>query len=205
MTAPRACPRCGASAHANQEYCLDCGLALRPERPRRWTGIGDRTLLAVVLLVLGAFGALAAVAVGRSGSTGTIVATQVRRVAAPVRAPSLPVIPTTTAAAVPPTLPTTTQAASPLTAWTLADGYTVVLVTLPRADGRARAEDEAKLAIAKGLTDVGVIDSNEYSGLSPGYFVVFSGAFRTGAAADGHLAAADAAGFHSAYERHITR
>src|SRR5262249_20136277 len=105
---------------------------------------------------------------------------------------------------VPPTLPTTTQPRSALTAWTLADGYTVVLVTLPRASGRARADDEAKLAIAKGLKDVGVIDSNEYSGLAPGYFVVFSGVFRTGAAADGHLADADAAGFHSAYERHVT-
>jgi hypothetical protein len=178
---------------------------LHPEKPRRWTGIGDKTVLALVLLVLGAFGALAAVAVGRSGGTATVVATRVRRVAAPVQAPSLPVLETTTAAAVPPTLPTTTQPRSALTAWTLADGYTVVLVTLPRASGQARAEDEAKLAIAKGLKDVGVIDSNEFSGLSPGYFVVFSGAFRTGVEANDHLAAADAAGFHSAYERHITR
>jgi hypothetical protein len=133
------------------------------------------------------------------------VATRVRRVAAPVPTPSLPVLQTTTEAAVPPTLPTTTQRPSALTAWTLADGYTVVLVSLPRANGRARAEDEAKLAIAKGLTDVGVIDSNEFSGLAPGYFVVFSGVFQTGSAAEAHLANADAAGFHAAYERHITR
>src|SRR5262249_28342686 len=123
MTGPRACPRCGATSHAGQEYCLDCGLALRPERRRRWTGIGDRTVLALVLLVLGAFGALAAVAVGRTGGTATVAATRVRRVAAPVPAPSLPVIQTTTVAAVPPTLPTTTQPRSALTAGTLAGGY----------------------------------------------------------------------------------
>jgi len=180
---------------------------LRQEKPRRWTGLGDRTLVALVLLVLGAAGAIAAVAVGRSGGNETLVATRVRRVAAPAPTPSLPVLPATTVTALPPTLPapTTTQSTSTLTAWTLSDGYTVVLVSLPRANGRARAEEEARLAIAKGLSDVGVLDSNEFSGLASGYFVVFSGVYRTGAEADDHLAAADAAGFHSAYERHITR
>src|SRR5262249_2942774 len=194
--------------HAGQEHCLGCGLVLRNEKPRRWTGLGDRMLVALVLLVLGAAGALAAVAVGRSGGTHTIVATPGPPVAAPPPTPRLPVLPATTVTALPPTLPTprtTTQSPSTLTAWTLSDGYTVVLVSLPHANGRSRAEEEARLALAKGLTDVGVLDSNDFSGLASGYFVVFSGVFQTGAEADDHLAAADAAGFHSAYERHITR
>jgi hypothetical protein len=157
------------------------------------------------LLVLGAVGALAAVAIGRGDDTETLTATRVRRLAAPERTPSLPVLLPNTAPVLPPTLPTTTRPASAFTAWTLADGYTVVLVSLPRANGRARAEEAAKLALAKGLHDVGVIDSNDFSGLAGGYFVVFSGVFRTGAEASAHLAQADAAGFHSAYERHIVR
>jgi hypothetical protein len=209
VSRPGACARCGRAAAAGQEYCLGCGLAVAREEERRRrtsTRAGGRALSLMILLVVGAVGALAAVAVGRDDGTATIVATRVHRVAPPVRTRSLPELEPATVPASPPTLPTTTRpASSALTAWTLADGYTVVLVSIPRAGGRARAEAEARLALAKGLRQVGVLDSNEFTGLARGYFVVFSGVFRSGTAASAQLARAAAAGFRSAYERHIVR
>jgi hypothetical protein len=54
-----------------------------------------------------------------------------------------------------------------------------VLVSLPESGGRAGAQSAARKAIADGLTDVGVLNSSEYSSLHPGYFVVFSGIYNT--------------------------
>jgi hypothetical protein len=69
---------------------------------------------------------------------------------------------------------------------------------------REAAERLARAAIRAGLPDVGVLDSSEYASLRPGYYVVFSGFYRT---VDDALAAVEAAqqnGYPRAYEREIT-
>ena len=58
-------------------------------------------------------------------------------------------------------------------------GYTDVLESLPAAGGRAAALARARQAKRSGLKQVGVLASSEYSSLHPGYFVVFSGIYRT--------------------------
>ena len=84
-------------------------------------------------------------------------------------------------------------------------GWTDVLESLPATGGRAAALARARQARRNGLKDVGVLDSSQYSSLHPGYFVVFSGIYRTQADATAGLAAAHAKGFPDAYQTPVTR
>jgi hypothetical protein len=193
------------------EYCLDCGHRL-PVRAR-WTPRSRYPLNpawpVLALLILGALGALAAVVVSRGGNEReTLVATNLpartvvrarpifgTEAAAPTTVPVITTAP-------PPT--TTPKGVTTLTRWSAADGYTVVLASVPRANGRASAVEVAKRALAKGLASVGVLDSKAFSSLTPGFFVVFSGFYRSNAAASAHVSTAETAGF-PAYARRITR
>jgi hypothetical protein len=103
---------------------------------------------------------------------------------------------TTTTAPTTTTLPTTTQATTTTTATTTGtltswpagkDGYTIVLRSVPKSQGRQTAEDEARRAINQGLPQVGVLDSSDYSSMRAGYWVVFSGIYDTKAQAQGQL------------------
>ena len=69
---------------------------------------------------------------------------------------------------------------------------------------RAQAVRLAMAALHSGLTNVGVLDSSRYSSLHPGYYVVFSGIFKSQAAAQGTLSNAQSSGYPSAYARPIT-
>jgi len=200
------CPRCGA-VDAGEEYCLTCGAPLRAPDPEPRIRAGSpATVLGIV--VLAALGALVAIAVSRGGSTNkTVVATSLParttiRLAPVLGTLAAPVasVPVVTTSAAPPV-----QAATTLTPWTLPDGYTVVLASVTSASGRATAEQIAKHALAQGLSEVGVINSKDFSGLAPGYLVVFSGAYSSEADASQHLAQAKTAGFAAAYARHVTR
>lgn len=200
------CPRCGA-AGAGEEYCLTCGAHLRaPAREPRIRAGAPGAVLAVVILA--ALGALVAIAVSRGSSTRTIVVATSLPARTTVRlAPVLG----TVAVTVTTTPPVTTSAPRPLpgatalTSWTLPDGYTVVLASVSSASDRATAVQIAKHALAQGLSQVGVIDSKDFSGLAPGFFVVFSGVYASEAEASQHLAQAKRAGFAAAYARHVTR
>jgi hypothetical protein len=206
-----ACPRCGAP-DAGGEYCLTCGSSLR--EPTHSEGFRERlaanplwTPLAV--LVLAALGALVAIAASRGGSSEqTIVATNL-----PDRTTvrTAPVLGTLTAPVT--TAPTTTvapprpagPAATTLTKWTRADGYTLVLASVPRDNGRATAVQIAKRALSQGLPSVGILDSKDFAGLHPGYFVVFSGVYSSNPEASQHLSEAKTTGFSAAYARQVTR
>jgi hypothetical protein len=208
----KSCPHCGAAARPAREYCLDCGRPLRG--PTRTQAFRERyagsvwPLLGV--LVLAAVGALVAIAVSR-GDEGrtTLVATNLP---ARTTVPKVPIFGTETIATT--TLPvittapppaTTVSKATTLTEWTVPDGYTLVLASVPQANGRASAVEIAKRALAQGLTEVGVLDSRDFSGLQPGYFVVFSGIYKSNADASAHVSAAQTAGFTSPYARRVTR
>jgi hypothetical protein len=200
------CPRCGA-AGAGEEYCLTCGAHLRAPRPEPRIRAGaPGAVLAVVLLA--ALGALVAIAVSRGSSAKTtVVATNLPTRTTVRLAPVLGTVavPVATTPAVTTSAPPTLPGATALTSWTLPDGYTVVLASVSNSSGRATAVEVAKHALARGLSEVGVIDSKDFSGLAPGFFVVFSGAYSSEAEASQHLAQAKGAGFAAAYARHVTR
>jgi hypothetical protein len=85
------------------------------------------------------------------------------------------------------------------------NGYTNVLESLPVTAGRANAVARARHAKRNGLEDVGVLVSSGYSSLHPGYYVVFSGIYRTQAEAVAALSTAHAKGFPDAYQTRVTR
>ena len=206
------CPRCGAP-DAGGEYCLTCGTPLRA--PTRSERLRERLAAnplwtALAVLVVAALGALVAIAASSGGSTEqTLVATGLPD-RTTVRTPP-PVVgtltetvttaPTTTAAPPPHAGPTSTT----LTEWTRPDGYTLVLASVPKDNGRASAVEVAKRALAQGLPSVGILDSKDFAGLHPGYFVVFSGVYSSESEAGRHLSEATAAGFSAAYARQVTR
>jgi hypothetical protein len=84
------------------------------------------------------------------------------------------------------------------------NGWTVVLVSTPQTAGRPAAVREARKAIAAGLTDVGVLDSSDFSSLHSGYWVVFSGVFNSAQEADSGLDTAKGT-YSAAYVRQIVQ
>jgi hypothetical protein len=77
-----------------------------------------------------------------------------------------------------------------------------VIVSLPQIGGGASARARATQAVDRGLREVGVIDSNRFASLKPGYYVVFTGIYGTEEEATSALRHAKAA-FPAAYTREI--
>ena len=206
------CPRCGTTA-AGDEYCLACRSPLHA--PTRRAVVRDRlehnpVWTALAVLVLAALGALVAITASRGGSNEAtvVVATKMPERTTVRLAPVFgtvatppPTAPPTTTAPLPPATPTATK----LIRWTLANGYTLVLASVPSDNGRGTAVQIAKRALSQGLPEVGILDSKDFAGLHPGYFVVFSGVYTSNADASSHLRQAKAAGYAAAYARQVTR
>ena len=178
MTDEAICARCGATLVRGQEYCLDCGLRrVEQRRPVHWAWPASAAAL------VAAAGAAAAIAAGADApAASTIVAL------APLR-------------------PASSQPASSgakVRSWPRRDGYTIVLSVVPAATGTQAARARAAAALAAGLRDVGILSSARYSSLHPGYWVVFTGVYRT---LDEALAALPRAVRHSrtAYAQQVTR
>jgi hypothetical protein len=66
----------------------------------------------------------------------------------------------------------------------------VALASLPQTGGRAVALTRARKARARGLSQVGVLDSSRYASLHPGYWIVFAGIYTSEAEATSALEAA---------------
>jgi hypothetical protein len=224
------CPRCGTPHARGQEYCLECGLRLGAKeglvgrlgegwRARFGRYPGDwiwPVLLALVVAVLG--GVVAVAVASGSGGGKPLVATHPGVPREPVTPPktatvALPTVPrgTPTTSGPPPTpsappaqsTPSTTNG---LTTWPADQaGYTVIIESVPSSAPRSIAVTRALAAKRAGLQQVGVLDSDRYSSLHPGYWVVFSGIYATSARAERGRQAAAAAGFTAAYTRQITR
>jgi len=152
------CPRCGGEVAAGQEYCLECGLRL-PGVSRLGHLPTNRRSLFVALLVsalVAAGGAAAAVAFTRDTATATSIVTA-------TGGSELARVPTTTT--------------STLTDWPQKSGWTNVLVSIPKVEGRDEALARAEQARRRGLRQVGVLDSSRFASLHPGYWVVFAGIY----------------------------
>ena len=227
------CPRCGTPPEDRyQEYCLECGSRLvrypaagatvfsRGVWARQsplWMWLPLAALLVVALLVTGvvlAFGqdeekpkreARPTTGGGISIVTGTTGPPPLSTFTATTLATTTfatTTTPTTTATTN--TTTTTTPASSTIISWPQGkNGYTIVLASVPKERGRDAAERKAREAIDKGLREVGVLDSNDYSSLNPGYYVVFTGVYDTEQEAENGLTGARAAGYPLAYVREI--
>jgi hypothetical protein len=186
-------------------------------------------LLFLVLTVVATAAAVAAESPAKQSGAGTIVQTSTpvplgpgapRSTVVPVSTSRLPTAapPTVTTGPLPvaPGSPSTVSATTPkpggpttangLTVWPAGkSGYTLVLQSLPAAGGRAAAVARARAAKSKGLPQVGVLVSSQYSSLHPGYLVVFSGIYSSPAEATAALGFAHSHGFPDAYEGQVTR
>jgi zinc-ribbon domain len=224
--ADRTCPRCGAPREPEQRFCLECGLALPnvegtvPELRRRWLRRfgwypGDWVWISLLTLLVAAAGAAAAIALTvehRNAGGETFTVSTAVSVAEPTA------VPTTTPATVDtstlPTAPepTTTSKAPPAGpkngryVWPRNEnGWTIVLVSYPKANGRRSALSTADRAASSGLHQVGILDSTRYASLQPGYLVVFTGIYGSRSDADSSVSTARQAGFSGAYSRQIAR
>jgi hypothetical protein len=228
--ADRTCPRCGTQREPDQRYCLECGLALPsmdgrlPAMRRRWLRWvgwypGDWVWVSLLMLIVAAAGAAAAIAVSErrdSGDSAFAAAATVE-----VREP-------TTVRATTPTVDTSTLPTAPepgnkgtggkakaaaraaqkngRLVWPRnANGWTIVLVSYPKTNGRLSALATASRATKAGLHQVGVLDSSRYASLQPGYFVVFTGIYPGKSDADAAVGTVRQAGFGGAYSRQIAR
>lgn len=216
------CPRCGTPYEPLQEYCLECGLRLPVQRGvipvlatawrrrfRRYPGDWIWPVLGLLIIA-----ALAA-AVGILATNGGGSAAETRaetQASVPLSTGTLPTTPTESSTLPTESVPTTAPEQPPpppppsnaLTEWPAGqDGWTIVLLSLPQSGGRTAAVDAAHKALSAGLTDVGIINSSEFSSLHAGYFVVFSGIYNSEADARAGLDTAQGT-YPQSYVRQIT-
>ena len=217
------CPSCGAAAEPDQEYCLECGARLpaggglisnmgRAWRRRlRWYP-GDWLPVVLALLLVAALATAAAVYAGGEEETAapgrTLVATS------PPDATTTEAETKTTETAPVASVPTEVTTTAPPDGagpgnpveWPAdEDGFTVVLSSLPVSGGRDLAMQTARRGIRSGLSEVGVLDSQDFASLHPGFLVVFAGVYPSLEAAENAVADARDQGFSNAYAREITR
>jgi hypothetical protein len=218
------CPRCASARAPDQRYCLECGLQLPtvtgtlPRLRRTWIHRlgwypGDFVWVSLVMLAVAAAGTAGAIVIakerGSSGQTLTALASVpvVEPVAVPTARTSTPANTGTLPRAPEPTTARPTPAQpNGRTVWPKTEnGWTIVLVSYPKSNGRPSALATATKAAKAGLPQVGILDSGTFSSLQPGYFVVFTGIYGSKNDADAAVATTRQAGFGGAYSRQIAR
>jgi hypothetical protein len=219
------CPRCGAVREPQQDYCLECGLALPKvtgglaKWRRRWIRRfgwypGDWVWVSLLTLLIAIAGATASIALSETTVKDTSNTFAESPTTVPVTTPAP--VPTTTAATDTSTLPTAPEPTTPtkpkpgpkngrLTWPANENGWTIVLVSYPKANGTVASQQTAAKAAHSGLPQVGVLDSSTFASLQPGYLVVFTGIYPSKSDADAAVATARQAGFGGAYSRQIAR
>jgi len=220
----RQCPRCGAAMAEQQEWCLHCGAAVGT---RVVAAPGWRAPIAIagVILTLAAI-AVAVAIVQLADDTDRVAETPAAVNASPtpppVATPAPALTPDPAATTTPdPTLPeasgqetptpSPTSTPEPTTTpdaggtsgsggdaeWpTEKSGWTVVLAS---DTSESEARDKAKRFAADGISGVGVLDSDDFSSLRGGYWVVFAGRY------DGQSKASDALDGVDARDAYIRR
>jgi hypothetical protein len=220
------CPRCGTPHEPNQEYCLECGLRLPvessgliPRLGRAWRRQlgwypGDwvwPSLLALLIAALAGIGAAAFVSHDQKRAdyvTGTspFGPPPQETIAPPPERTSPALTAPTTSTGTQPAPPEQTHAPPPtLRAWPVGkSGWTVVLASLPTANGRQFALAQARAAEHSGLQAVGIIDSSKFASLHPGYYILFTGVYTSFDDANTAATTAQSHGYRRAYPRRIT-
>lgn len=86
------------------------------------------------------------------------------------------------------TIPEPEQSGETLTPWPAGkDAWTLVLVSVPKSEGRDKALAVAESARRRGLVPAGVLDSSRYPSLRPGYWMAYAGTFPSEAEANSAL------------------
>lgn len=227
---PGRCPNCGAPHDVYQEYCLECGRRLPgayvggryAEVWRRDSPIWLWAALAALLLVALVSGAVVALAATDDGknsepassipavstapsTTDTVgVVTQPPTITIPPPTTTLSTTTFSTTTFGTTTFGTTTTTGSNVTWPPNKDGFTVVLKSVPTSNGRSQAESAANKARTNGLSQVGILNSSDFSSLNPGYYVTFTGIYDTQSQANAALPNARSKGFPTAYVREVS-
>ena len=212
--AGRRCPRCGAAMTDQQDWCLSCGAAVGT---RIVAAPGWRVPIAIagVILALAAI-ALAVAIVQLADDTDEVAQNPPPAAATPSPVTPSPTIAPEGALTPDPTLPEASgqgrespePAATPDRAqegsgsadaeWPAGrSGWTVVLASdSSESDAREKADGFA----ADGISGVGVLDSDDFSSLEGGRWIVFAGEYDSQSDAADALDGIDA---KDAYIRHI--
>jgi hypothetical protein len=225
------CPNCGAPHDVYQEYCLECGRRLPGAYiGGRYTEIWRRdspiwlwaalAALLLVALVSGAVVALAATDDGKNSEPATSIPvastapSTTDTVGVITQPPTITINPPGTSTTATTTFSTTTFGTTTFGTTTTTgsnvtwppnkDGYTVVLKSVPTSNGRSGAEQAADKARTNGLTEVGILNSSDFSSLNPGYYVTFTGIYDTQSQANAALPNARSKGFPTAYVREVS-
>jgi len=185
-TVERRCPRCDAHLSAEQEWCLQCGAAVGTHvaEPRGWRApvavVAVLLALALIAVVL-AIAELSRDAEGVQEVAGTPTPAAATPAATPAPGEEGGATPTPTASP----LATPSASATPesggaspaagLAEWP--EGKTAWTIVLNSSGTQEDAERLAGELAAKGVPDVGVIDSDDFESLGPDSFVIFSGTY----------------------------
>jgi hypothetical protein len=201
------CPRCGAPMSDRQEWCLNCGAAVGT---RVVAAPGWRVPIAVAVAILAIAAIAVAIAIVQLADDTDQVAQNPPPAAATPAAPTPQPTVTPEATLTPdPTLPEASGRETPeptdtpgggagIADWPAGEsGWTVVLASdMSESDARDKARDFA----ADGIAGVGVLDSDDFSSLRGGFWVVFAGRHDSQAEASAALDGIDA---RDAYIRRI--
>ena len=219
------CPRCASAVEPLQEYCVECGLRLPHEQSsaldRASAGLAERhpwssgwVLPALLGLVVAILGTAAAIAISddtqqesapATATGGSLTVTGAQETLTAPEPPTATTAPAPATTAPPPvTAPPTRPAVPRSITWPPGNrGWTIVLLSVPQANGRPAAAERAEEARDGGLRRVGVLNSSRFASLHPGYYVVFHGVFDSEAEATSALQRARGV-FRLAYVRQIT-
>ncbi|HEY8763803.1 MAG TPA: zinc ribbon domain-containing protein [Solirubrobacteraceae bacterium] len=207
--AHEACEHCGAPVDTAQRYCVVCGSRRRhapdpaarflsastgrsrsaargasgaPPPRRSSPGVGTALLLALIPLAIGL-----GVLVGRGSNNGD------GKLLAALRAqkPEIVNVGGGGGGTATKTASSGTSVATLTSSFPLPSGYSVQLSTLPPGTTQSAASAAEKAARDKGATGVGLVSQSDYTILPrppAGAYVIYAGAYKTRAAAEGVLA-----------------
>jgi hypothetical protein len=214
----RQCPRCGAPMTDDQEWCLTCGAAVGT---RIVSAPGWRTPIILTGVIVVVAAVAVAIAIVQLADDTDQVAQNPPAAAQASPAPSVAATPTPTpdtgVATPDPALPEAsgqetpeptatpepTSTPEPTTTANVASwpsgksGWTVVLAS---KTSESEANDVAQGFVDDGIADVGVLRSDDFSSLKPGFWVVYSGEYDSQSQASSALDGIDA---QDAYIRRI--
>ena len=194
-----ACPNCGAPAKADQLFCLECGerIHLGYRRPPSWRL--PAAILAFVLLLAG--GALAVALIEISDEAGEVA--QAPGPNAPPPAATQEQDDRTSERTETEEAPAPAEeapASGEIAQWPDdTSAYTVILLSTNTRDG---AEAVARQAARAGIP-AGVLQSDDYSSLNPGFWVVFGGEFDSSEEAQREAESYAGLGFPGGYPRFV--